>query len=80
MALGFPIAQRLTLWSSPPVTKTLDDFRPIFKQLTVEECATNSSIKPNVKDKNLKIPQTTKYSKYKEKPKNPKDAQFVICT
>lgn len=43
MALGLPIAQRLTLWSSPPVTRTLDDLRPILRQLTEEACATNSS-------------------------------------
>ena len=43
MALGFPIAQRLTLWSSPPVTRTLEVLLPIFRQLTLDECATNSS-------------------------------------
>lgn len=41
-AVGFPIAQTLTFLSSPPVTSTPADFLPIFKQLTLEVCATNS--------------------------------------
>lgn len=37
------VYQRLTFWSSPPVTKTLDDFLLILRQLKLTECATNSS-------------------------------------
>lgn len=40
------MAHMLTLWSSPPVTSTLDDFFPIFRQFTFDVCATNSSAKP----------------------------------
>jgi predicted PurR-regulated permease PerM len=50
IALGLPIAQRLTLWSSPPVTRTLDDFLPILRQLTLEEWATNSSFQAILKE------------------------------
>ena len=41
-AVGLPIAQTLTFLSSPPVTNTPADFLPIFRQLTLEVCATNS--------------------------------------
>jgi hypothetical protein len=43
MELGFPMAQRLTFWSSPPVMRILDVFLPNLTQLTSEACATNSS-------------------------------------
>jgi hypothetical protein len=39
-----PMAQMLTFLSSPPVTSTCDDLRPIRKQFTFEECAGNSCI------------------------------------
>uniref|UniRef100_A0A6B0UC11 Putative secreted protein n=1 Tax=Ixodes ricinus TaxID=34613 RepID=A0A6B0UC11_IXORI len=36
MQLVFPMAHRFTLLSSPPVTITLPDLRPIARHLTVE--------------------------------------------
>jgi hypothetical protein len=62
IALGLPIAQRLTLWSSPPVTRTLDDLRPILRQLTAEACATNSS-KHNVSRLDAKFNKITESKK-----------------
>eukprot|EP00962_Isochrysis_galbana_P057507 scaffold29934_cov103-Isochrysis_galbana.AAC.1 len=43
MALGLPIDHRFTFLSSPPVTITLPDWRPMCRQLTGPPCATNSS-------------------------------------
>ena len=42
MGLGLPIANRFTRLSSPPVTITPADLRPIFKQFTADSCAGNS--------------------------------------
>mmetsp|Transcript_9335 Transcript_9335/g.24029 ORF Transcript_9335/g.24029 Transcript_9335/m.24029 type:complete len:205 (-) Transcript_9335:18-632(-) len=42
MAFGLPMAHTLTFRSSPPVTSTPEDLRPIFRQFTLEEWATNS--------------------------------------
>ena len=38
-----PIVQRLTFLSSPPVTSTPDDLRPMWTQLTFPAWAKNSS-------------------------------------
>ena len=38
-----PIVHRLTFLSSPPVTSTPHDLRPILTQFTLGECARNSS-------------------------------------
>lgn len=43
---GFPIAHKFILRSSPPVTKILLDFFPIFKHLTSDASAMNSSKPP----------------------------------
>jgi hypothetical protein len=43
IALAFPMAHTLTFLSSPPVTMTEPDLRPICKQLTSAPCATKSS-------------------------------------
>ena len=44
MAAGLPIAHTLTLRSSPPVTSTPADLRPMRRQLTALEWAANSSV------------------------------------
>ena len=43
IALARPMAHTFTFLSSPPVTMTEPDLRPICMQFTVEPCATNSS-------------------------------------
>jgi hypothetical protein len=43
MACGLPMAHMLTFLSSPPVTMTPLERRPIFTQFTVDACAANSS-------------------------------------
>lgn len=50
IAVGFPIDQRFTFSSSPPVMKFLRVFFPIFKQFTFAEWATNSSMFSLVKE------------------------------
>ena len=42
MAFGLPTDHTLTFLSSPPVTMTEPDLRPICMQFTVAPCATNS--------------------------------------
>lgn len=43
MTPDFPMAHTLTFLSSPPVTMTPDDLRPILRQFTLLAWATNSS-------------------------------------
>ena len=42
IALGLPTAKRFTRLSSPPVTMTPEDLRPIWRQFTALVCAANS--------------------------------------
>ena len=44
MACGLPMAHMFTFLSSPPVTITPEDLRPIFRQFTAEVCAANSCL------------------------------------